>query len=94
MLNANEVYDVLVANQAGGIFTAGQKLRITSNNSFEILKKIYLQREISQTISGNTATGTVQRIVPISAKEYDLYVTNITTHRFDAANSWMHLQEH
>ena len=57
MLNANEVYDVLVANQAGGIFTAVQKLRITSNNSFEILKKIYLQREISQTISVNTATG-------------------------------------
>ncbi|MEK9696254.1 MAG: hypothetical protein VW270_10845, partial [Candidatus Poseidoniales archaeon] len=87
MLNANEAYDVLVANQAGGIFTAGQKLRITSNNSFEILKKIYLQREISQTISGNTATGIVQKIVSISAKEYDLYVTNITTHRFDATNS-------
>jgi hypothetical protein len=87
MLDANETYTVLVANQAGGIFTAGQRLRITSSNSLENLKKIHLQREISQTIGMNTAIGTVQKIVFISAKEYDFYVTNITSHRFDATNS-------
>lgn len=85
MLNTGDTFDVRL-NGVSVVTAPGQRLTVTSTtNTLETLKRNYLYREVSQTISATqTAFGKIQKIIESGVNQFEFYITNIGTDLFQS----------